>query len=442
MFSNYIKLAWRVLGRNKFFTFISLFGISFTLAILMIIVSFFQSQLGNDAPFQQRDRIVLMNRVKMQRIVQDTIIEVDSAIVQGIMTYDTSYQYSEEPESTTNSMANLHFLNTYFRNLEHAQYASFYVPNVSFNSFVNNTKVVLDLNYTDEYFWDILQYDFIAGRPYDSGMVENAEPVAVITDRLAVEYFGSSADVVGKVINMDGKNHEVIGLIKKPNSSIFAADIFTPITLMARYPGPIDEYTGAGQAIFLAASLNDVDKLKAEIKDLSNTIPIDIIENYNKLLLHGRTILENYAMFMSPRNDPEQARRIFIMVMIGVIGLFVLLPTLNLINLNVSRIMERSSEIGVRKAFGANQRNILFQFVFENVLLTILGGIIGLIGAIVLISIINSGGMMDNIRLSINTKFFLYSIMTILLFGIISGLLPSYRMSKLNIVKALKENQL
>jgi len=50
MLSNYIKLAWRVLGRKKFFTFISLFGISFTLGILMVILSFLQGELGTDAP--------------------------------------------------------------------------------------------------------------------------------------------------------------------------------------------------------------------------------------------------------------------------------------------------------------------------------------------------------------------------------------------------------
>lgn len=442
MFSNYLKLAWRVLGRNKFFTFISLFGISFTLAILMIIVSFFQTQLGNNAPFQERDRIVMLNRVEMQSIQPDTLFNIDSLLTEGIMQYDTSFQISSEPVSTTISAANIHFLNTHFRNLENAQYGSFYVPNMSFNSFVNNTKVVLELIWTDEYFWDILEFDFLEGQPYDATMVENAAQVAVITDKLAVEYFGTIENVIGRYVSMDGKNHEVIGLIKKHHSGSFTADIFAPITLVPRYPGPIDQYTGGAYALFLAHTAEDVEKLKAEIAGKSSTIPMDIIPDYNTLALHGRTLLENYSMVISPRSQPEEAKRIFILVMIGVIGLFVLLPTLNLINLNISRIMERSSEIGVRKAFGANQSDILFQFVFENVLLTILGGIIGLIAAIVIIYTVNSGGLLDNVKLSMNVKFFVYAILTTLLFGILSGILPSLRMSKLNIVKALKENQL
>ena len=300
----------------------------------------------------------------------------------------------------------------------------------------------MELAWTDEYFWDILHFEFLDGQPYDATMVENAAQVAVITDKLAIEYFGSIENVIGKEVRMDGKSHQVIGLIRKHHSSSFSEDIFTPITLMPRYPGPIDEYLGIASALFLAHTVGDVDRLKAEIESKASLIPMDIIEDYNRLTLQGITLLENYALFMSPRSDPEEAKRIFIIVMIAVIGLFVLLPTLNLINLNVSRIMERSSEIGVRKAFGASRTNILFQFVFENVLLTLLGGILGLIAAMSIIYLVNSEGILANMKLSINTKFFVYSLCTILLFGILSGILPSFRMSKLNIVKALKENQL
>ncbi len=56
--------------------------------------------------------------------------------------------------------------------------------------------------------------------------------------------------------------------------------------------------------------------------------------------------------------------------MVGAALLFMLLPTVNLVNLNVSRIMERASEIGVRKAFGASSRTLVGQFVVENLVLT------------------------------------------------------------------------
>ena len=57
-----------------------------------------------------------------------------------------------------------------------------------------------------------------------------------------------------------------------------------------------------------------------------------------------------------------------------------LLPAVNLVNLNASRIMERASEIGVRKAFGASSRTLVGQFVVENVVLTLIGAALGFVG--------------------------------------------------------------
>ena len=80
------------------------------------------------------------------------------------------------------------------------------------------------------------------------------------------------------------------------------------------------------------------------------------------------------------RKDPESQ----VWKLVGVPGrasalLFVLIPTVNLVNINISRIMERASEIGVRKAFGAPARTLVGQFLVENILLTLVGGVIGFV---------------------------------------------------------------
>ncbi|MEO0338783.1 MAG: FtsX-like permease family protein, partial [Bacteroidota bacterium] len=93
-------------------------------------------------------------------------------------------------------------------------------------------------------------------------------------------------------------------------------------------------------------------------------------------------------------------------------------------------------------AFGAHSSTILFQFVFENVILTFLGGIIGLVLAIVLLNIINSSNALGEISLGFNVRVFIYSFLICLTFGILSGIIPAYRMSRLHISNALKQNQL
>jgi putative ABC transport system permease protein len=104
--------------------------------------------------------------------------------------------------------------------------------------------------------------------------------------------------------------------------------------------------------------------------------------------------------------------------------------------------MERSSEIGVRKAFGAHSGNILFQFVFENIVLTFIGGIIGFVLAILLLNTINGSNFLNGTTLSFNYIVFIYSFLICLGFGILSGFLPAYKMSRVHIVNAIKNNQL
>lgn len=104
--------------------------------------------------------------------------------------------------------------------------------------------------------------------------------------------------------------------------------------------------------------------------------------------------------------------------------------------------MDRSSEIGVRKAFGATQSQILTQFVFENIVQTLIGGSIGFLFAFGAMHFINQSKILGTIVLKIDFSFFIYSLLICLLFGVLSGLLPALKMSKLQIVNALKTNQL
>jgi putative ABC transport system permease protein len=102
--------------------------------------------------------------------------------------------------------------------------------------------------------------------------------------------------------------------------------------------------------------------------------------------------------------------------------------------------MERSSEIGVRKAFGASSRTLVYQFIVENLILTLIGGLIGIVLTIIVIRLINNAQLMDNLYLTINFTVLLYALATCVFFGLFSGVYPAWRMSKLNVVNALRQN--
>ena len=101
--------------------------------------------------------------------------------------------------------------------------------------------------------------------------------------------------------------------------------------------------------------------------------------------------------------------------------------------------MERSSEIGVRKAFGASSKTLVYQFIVENLILTFLGGAIGIVLSWIIIQVINSANLIDNLVLSLNITVLFFAMLTCVVFGLLSGVYPAWRMSKLNVVDALKQ---
>lgn len=103
--------------------------------------------------------------------------------------------------------------------------------------------------------------------------------------------------------------------------------------------------------------------------------------------------------------------------------------------------MERASEIGVRKAFGATSSNLTIQFLVENILLTLIGGGIGLILAYILVTILNNSGLIPNAQFQVNFTVFLAGLVFCLVFGLLSGVLPALRMSKMRIVNAIKGSE-
>src|SRR5262249_21655119 len=134
--------------------------------------------------------------------------------------------------------------------------------------------------------------------------------------------------------------------------------------------------------------------------------------------------------------EPKPGR--FLAMIIGVMVLFMLLPTVNLININISRIMERAGEIGVRKAFGASSLTLIGQFIVENILLTLVGGVLGFVGSYLGLQAITKSGLLPYAEFNINYRVFLYALAITIFFGLFSGVYPAWKMSRLHPVEALK----
>ena len=445
MLSNYLKLAIRVLGRNKFFTAISLFGISFTIALLMILISMMESEVGKTAPLTDKDKMVIVPTLTESRMFFDTIYAYDTTNYNGEFVIDTSYNLEEAGSNNSNNPFAHWFLEEHLSDVPNAKNYTFFDATNSFNTYVNNSKVELRTNYTDHRFWEVFDFEFVDGFGFNEAAVENEELVAVITDYLADQYFGRVDNVVGELVEVDGKNYKVIGVIKPPGLLLLTFDIVVPYTHnYLDLQNPNEFGFGGYFALYVGDKKSDVKLIKEDIKFINSRteVPAGAQDRFDNIEFQPFAFHEAYAGQILDLDDEEKSLRVMKYVIFALFGFLILLPTLNLINLNVGRIMERSSEIGVRKAFGASRTTILFQFLIENIVQTLIGAIIGLCIALLCIYIINDIRLMGDIVLKLNYRFFIICLLISLVFGILSGLLPAYRMSKMHVVSALKQNKL
>lgn len=444
MLTNYFKLALKVLGRNKFFTAISLFGISFTLLILMLITAFYDAEFGANAPLTEKDRMVFLGALKLELVNPDTIWTIDSTQMDGRMAYDSTFTIGENVSSTSISQFSYDFVTKHLDNIETSENHSFFSGGHTFDVFLDNRKLNIEALYVDEDYWNLFDFDFVDGDPFSGGHVRDASPVAVITTDLADRYFGSSDEALGQEVELGSRLYRVIGLVERARttSDLVSSDVFLPLTTMEARALEDTDFHGSMAGAYLAAEKADIPLIKEEITTKVSSLTYPNPEDYNRVSTIPMDAAEMYAGMIVDQNDPEGALLIIRLVFGVLLLFFVLLPTLNLINMNLSRIMEREAEIGVRKAFGAHSGTILYQFVFENVIITFIGGVIGMIMAMLVLFLINDSEILPQLILRFNGTVFLYSIIICLLFGIISGLLPAWKVSRLQIADVLKSNQL
>jgi putative ABC transport system permease protein len=413
MLRNYFKIAIAVLKRRKFFTFISLFGISFTLTIIMVGTAFFDNIASAGYPDVHRDRNLYISGI--------------------LLTSSTKGWISM-------SQPSFHFFKQYAATMHTVDKLAVVSRSNYTNTYINNKKISLQIKYTNAAYWDVLQYDFREGKPYGIREIGNADKVAVISEDTRDIYFGEGVKVVGKFIEADNVVYRVIGVVKsEPATNEYtAADIFLPYTL-SKVSLEGNSLSGSFTGIIQARTPGERNKMSEEFDQMFARVPLADKE-YDHQYMHAYTYLASFTSGL-PWNDhgvTSNGMTSFYLIIAGIIFLFMLLPTLNLVNINITRIMERSSEIGVRKAFGASSRTLVYQFLVENMILTVLGGVIGVLLSVIVLQILNRVDLIDHFQLRMNFQVLFYSLLACLFFGLLSGIYPAWRMSKLNVVTALK----
>jgi putative ABC transport system permease protein len=407
MFLHYLTVSIKVLLRRMVFTIISLFGIVATLTVFVLVAALFDHGFGPGAPDVSRDRMLAVMRVN---IFGDGI--------------------------RMSAHGNYALFDRHARGLPGVQNLAIFSNANTVDSFVDGRKVGVTLKRVDAGFWRVFAFDFVEGRSFGNRDVEDAAFVAVITESTRERLIGSGT-ALGREIEVDGQQFRVVGVV--PDVSELRvlpfSDVWVPVTT-SKTPLEGEGPLGGYQAAVVAERRDALPGIRAEFD--ARLSRIDLPPSAHTILAPFETQFDGLARQIFPDENGASKAPLLIGLMVAAGLLVALLPTMNLVNLNVSRIMERASEIGVRKAFGASSWTLVGQFVVENVLLTLVGAVLAFVISAALLGVINESGLIAHAQLRLNIRVFLMGTAVALLFGVVSGVYPAWRMSRLHPVSALK----
>ncbi|MBZ0112274.1 MAG: ABC transporter permease [Thermoanaerobaculia bacterium] len=412
MLRNYLLTAYRVLLRRKFFTFVNLFAVALTLAVLTVVFALLQNFL---APMGEEQR-------------SDHYLAVESATIR-----------TENGSRVWTSSPGYRMIERHFLTLETPDLVAFFTDPSEGTVFVDGRKLSPKVSATDANYWKILDFRFVEGRPISGIDVQEGKLVAVI-NRSTSERIFSDRDPIGQSFVANGQRFEVIGVVEDvPALRQHAfSEIWVPYT-SAPSTSYRQEWLGDFKVLLYAEDPGRLPIIAEEVFGSLAAFVYDDPEEFQVAFAPANTKLEAMARdTLDRRFERDSKAGVFILVMVIAMLGFMLLPSINLINLNVSRILERASEIGVRKAFGASSADLVRQFLVENMVLSVLGGALGFGLGIAFLRVIEETGMIPYADLKIDIPVFLSALLAIFVFGLVSGVYPAYKMAKFNPVHALR----
>jgi putative ABC transport system permease protein len=424
MLKNYLRTFWKVARQNKLFTFLSLFGISLTIMFVMIFSMTVNKVVKGSGPEKHLGNILVAENMKVR-----TQKRGGNEVFSGIGRTEC-----EE----------------YFKKIASADKISmFYGYEWEFRQ--NGRQYKKGFMVTDAEFWEMFDFDFIQGRPYTREEVTNGANLAVITESLKEVLFGNDNNVLGKTVKYMDYSLTILGVVKDvpPTSQNLQSGLFYPYTIWpAEKPDPrsFSPYSGAFSLAFKAKDRKQFAAIRRDFQAIIQRI--DAADPNLALFVAGpNTQWERLFATFDPEDDfgPWALLRKYFLWGFG----FIFLPAVNLMALNFARIRERGEEIAVRKSFGASSAVLKGQFIFENLVLTIAGGVMGILLSFLVVALLGNTLTIPvkagtTVPMSFSFDFLVFGIAlgVCLLFGMLSGVLPAIRMSRMKPVKYLKGGEI
>ena len=432
MLKLYFKQAIELMRQNKLFTGIYIFGTALAIASTTILAEVIYLDVSQIYPDTNRANVYYLNNSSFKGKNSKS-------------KYVSSYSFKA--------------VNEWFYTLKNVRVVSAEIRSGGIVTVKHNYKnYEFRGAYTDVNFFDIYNYRFVEGAPFSKSDFDGELRKAVISDETARELYGTETNAVGKTLRIGYNDYTVCGVIEEP--SVIAgesfAEIIVPYTTQKHYRFEHGEiaFLGSFDIKFLVEDKAQAEALRAELVDIfnrfSNSDPDWEIElnDLNLISATRRSVdLDGWEEFFSSAGG--------IMLLIGVF-ILLLIPALNLSGMISSRMEMRKLEMGVRKSFGATRSSLLKQVMWENLVLTIIGGIVGIVLCwliiyackdLLFVSYIGEYASITNVDINITAEMifapavFLFSFGTCVILNVMSAYIPAKRALRCPVVEMLNDKK-
>ena len=406
MIKNYIKIAWRNLLKNKTFSFINIIGLALGIAITLIIALWVGSELKYDRFYSHTDhlyQVFTRDKFEGEQHTWGGTPMVLGPILQQ------EHPEIEEVVRVWNVEHNIHQQgNTGFKSSGIAG---------------------------DSSFFKLFDFDFITG---NSNSPLSRPDGLVITQSMAMKLFGNT-DVIGKRLQMDSVASLTVEAVIQDipmNSKFHGNDFFCSMNYLAKNGQTFsDSWT--------AYNIETYTLLKAGV-DLNTTN-----KNIEKLVSKHTKGQTNAQIYLHPANrwhlynksvnGEMVAGNLITIRMFSLIGFFILLIAgINFVNLSTAAADKRSKEVGVRKVIGAPRKSLIYQFLTESFILTLIAGCVAIVIIALVLPFFNTI-VQNHVSISADPALFAILFMiTLLACALGAGVYPAFVLSSFQPIKALK----
>lgn len=298
----------------------------------------------------------------------------------------------------------------------------------------------VDLHRTDDGFWRVYEFELLKGRYYDDAEVAAGRNLAVITEKTARLLFGND-DAVGQHFMLDHNDYEVIGIVADVSKFATKAygEVFAPISTTSW-----DDIFGDISVAMLVKPGVDFEYIRNQVKGRYAIVDGELATDNRRTVYHEAPFdQETIASGVGGSNitpDAKTGRNTRYVIY----TILLIVPAINLSSMLHSRMRRRVNEVGIRRAFGCTRKRIIKDILSESFIITLIGGIIGLVSAIIfalsyggLVSDFGNASVNPSLSMLIRPQIFIFALGACFILNIISAAVPAWQASRLNPVEAI-----